>query len=492
MAVTFQRKRSMRGGRALLFGYFRREVGNTAAIMALLLVPLVGALSVGVETSNWFLIGRAAQNAADSAAVAAATNNSSIVVHGAQAEYLDEGQATAASYGFTNGSNNVTVSVASGQTCPDGTSTCYKATVSKVVPIYLTAIAGFRGDTTIGSVRAKTITNIAYAEAMNVGYPSCLTAVGSDTTVQGNSTAISGNGTPTASAPNCSIAAVGASPSTISCTGSNGLGAPYGFASAFSPSGNHQCTGTEAKPSASYTFCNPYAASGNSSCSAGTATAVSNAVTSASSTPCSVTTVAGHGNGNNATTYQMSAITASCTWSSGGNTLSLTGDLAPTSPMVVVVSGGGYLDMGTHSSSNITWIFTNSSGGPGTFASGSNINITAPDVPSNPLTPTVPGNPLNGIAAYQVASACTSSSLCDSWSLSGNNTVQVTGLLYLPYTNGSFQGAVGETSTGNCFVSVFNTFSDGGTGLLLDEKGCANAGLTSLPQVQRSYVALVK
>jgi hypothetical protein len=481
----------MRRGRGLLFGYFRREVGNTAAIMALLLVPVAGALSMGVEASNWFFLGRAAQNAADSAAVAAATNNSTIVVHGTQAEYLDEGQANAASYGFTNGSNNVTVDVLRSQTCPDATNNCYKVTITKLVPIYLTAIVGVRGDTTVGSARAQTIKAVAYAEAMNVGYPSCLTALGNDSTAPGNSTAISGNGTPTASAPNCSIAAVGSS-ATIGCTGSNGLGAPYGFASAFSPSGNHQCTGVEANPSASYTFCNPYAASGNSSCSAGTATAVSNAVTSASSTPCSVTTVSGHGNGNNATTYNMSAITASCTWASGGNTLTLTGSLAPSTPMVVVVSGGGNVDMGTNSSSNITWIFTNSSGGPGTFASGSNINITAPDVPSNPLTPTVPGNPLNGIAAYQVASACASSSACDSWTLSGNNTVQVTGLLYLPYTNGSFQGAVGETSTGNCFVSVFNTFSDGGTGLLLDEKGCTNAGLTSLPQVQRSYVALVK
>ena len=42
--------------------------------MGLLIVPLVGALGIGFEVSNWYMNGRGMQNAADAAALAAATN----------------------------------------------------------------------------------------------------------------------------------------------------------------------------------------------------------------------------------------------------------------------------------------------------------------------------------------------------------------------------------------------------------------------------------
>jgi len=43
-------------------------------MMGLLIVPLVGALGIGFEVSNWYMTGRNMQNAADAAALAAATN----------------------------------------------------------------------------------------------------------------------------------------------------------------------------------------------------------------------------------------------------------------------------------------------------------------------------------------------------------------------------------------------------------------------------------
>ncbi|WP_456856606.1 pilus assembly protein TadG-related protein [Bradyrhizobium sp. USDA 4501] len=46
-------------------------------IMGVLLVPLIGALGIGFEVSNWSMRTRGMQNAADAAALAAATNNSS-------------------------------------------------------------------------------------------------------------------------------------------------------------------------------------------------------------------------------------------------------------------------------------------------------------------------------------------------------------------------------------------------------------------------------
>ena len=52
---------------------FRREGGNVAPLMALLIVPIAGALALVIETGDWYLAQRNLQNAADSAAIAAAT-----------------------------------------------------------------------------------------------------------------------------------------------------------------------------------------------------------------------------------------------------------------------------------------------------------------------------------------------------------------------------------------------------------------------------------
>ncbi len=49
------------------------ERGTVAVIMGVLIIPLVGALGIGYEVSNWYMITRGMQNAADAAAIAAAT-----------------------------------------------------------------------------------------------------------------------------------------------------------------------------------------------------------------------------------------------------------------------------------------------------------------------------------------------------------------------------------------------------------------------------------
>ena len=48
--------------------------GTVAVIMGFLIIPLVGALGIGFEVSNWYLKARGMQNAADSAALTAAIN----------------------------------------------------------------------------------------------------------------------------------------------------------------------------------------------------------------------------------------------------------------------------------------------------------------------------------------------------------------------------------------------------------------------------------
>ena len=47
------------------------ERGAVSVMMGFLLIPLVGFLGLGFEVSNWYLITRGMQNAADAATIAA-------------------------------------------------------------------------------------------------------------------------------------------------------------------------------------------------------------------------------------------------------------------------------------------------------------------------------------------------------------------------------------------------------------------------------------
>jgi hypothetical protein len=438
--------------------------------MALALVPIIGAVSMGVEASTWFFMGRAAQNAADSAAVAAADNGAA---GGSGSAWLAEGRANARTYGFTDGSNNVTVSVVNGVTCPDGTAVCYQATVTKVMPIYMTRVVGYNGDTSIGTQRAKTITSVALAEATfnSIAFASCISAVGSDTNVpKANKTAISGDGTPAASGPGCSLSAVGPSPSSIGCTGSNGLGANYGFATGtISGSGNNNVCVTSSTLAPSFVFCDPFAASPASGCAASTyASAVSSAVSSAPS--CTATP----------TTFASPLASSACY----NTNFTVPGDLTgPSSGAVIVLTNGANLDMNGHSATNVTFIFTQgTASAPGSLTGqNSSVSISAPATGS-----------LSGIAVYQMASSSCTQSNCDNWTVTGSRTIDITGLIYLPYTNASFGGSVNTTSTGKCFISVFNSLAVNGTGYVLDRSGCSSDGLNSVPTVLRYRAALVK
>src|SRR5436190_23659678 len=77
------------------------ERGAISVIMGGLMIPLVGALAIGFEVANWYMTTRDMQNAADAAAVAAATD--------AKPNYDIEAKAGAARHGVADGANRVTV-----------------------------------------------------------------------------------------------------------------------------------------------------------------------------------------------------------------------------------------------------------------------------------------------------------------------------------------------------------------------------------------------
>src|SRR5947199_8705549 len=108
-------------------GLLADERGAISVIMGVLMIPLAGALAIGFEVSNWYMTTRDMQNAADAAAVAAATN--------AKSNYDIEAKAVAARYGFVDGANTVPVAASNTAACPAAPNTCSNLIMAGFVPL---------------------------------------------------------------------------------------------------------------------------------------------------------------------------------------------------------------------------------------------------------------------------------------------------------------------------------------------------------------------
>ena len=197
-----------------LLSLYKNQSGTVAVIMAFLLPILIAVFGLGFEITNWYLSTRAMQNAADASAIAAATNGSS--------NYNIEAAAVATQYGYTSGTNNVTVTASNAATCPADPSVtppCYSVTITSVVPLILTEVIGYLGNSTLNGARAQTLTSAAIANKPVIQTPICL--LGLDT----SGTAIRTNGAPNADFSGCTVMSNSAS----TCNGSN-LHATLGLA----------------------------------------------------------------------------------------------------------------------------------------------------------------------------------------------------------------------------------------------------------------------
>ena len=189
------------------------ERGAVSVIMGFLMIPLVGTLALGFEVSNWYMTTRAMQNAADAAVIAAATN--------AGSNYDVEAKAVAAQYGFVDGTNTVSVAVTNTAACPDGSgNTCYSATISGFVPLYLSQVVGFKGDANQSGSLEKKLSSVAVAKGGTGPQDVCLLALASSGVAQGIRT----NGSPTGNMNGCDSM----SNTAAQCNGSNlGLGISF-------------------------------------------------------------------------------------------------------------------------------------------------------------------------------------------------------------------------------------------------------------------------
>lgn len=402
---------------------WRNQRGSTAILFGITMPMLIGGLGLGFEVSNWYMIQRRMQNAADAAVLAAASN--------AGANYDIEGKAVSAQNGFTNGVSGVGVTVLQNVACPGGGTTCYSATITNSVPLYLSPVVGYAGSG--GSV--KNLVATAVAKKGTIQRPYCLLALASS----GTTTAISTSGTPTINLSGCSVK----SNTSANCNGHD-LGADYGDAvGTDSGCGKIQNSGRPATV-------DPYAA------------LASNipALSCGGSYPQAPSGTSWSG------TKNLSGNVMIC------GDLKLTANVTVNAPSgAVLIIQNGRLDTNgfmiqTSSGSGLTVVFTGTVSGSYTHApTGSGtLDIAAPT-----------SGPWAGVMLYQNPILTTGVNMA----AAGSTPIwHITGLVYLPHATVTLNGSVSKSTNGvSCVVLVVDHISISGSATIVPKGGCVSAGL---------------
>jgi Flp pilus assembly protein TadG len=413
------------------------ERGNIGIISAFVLPSLLAAFGLSFETAHWYQMQRLMQNAADSAAIAAATNASS--------SYASEAIAVAAQYGFQNGSNNATVTATNVAACPSGGTNCYRVTISEPTPLVLEQLVGYKGDTTLsGNVPAKMLTATAIAVQGTTPRAYCLFALASS-----GAQGITANGVPNANLQGCNVM----SNTSAVCNGHN-LNAGYGDAH-----GTSSGCGANQRSNVPV-MSDPYAYLASN--------IPANPCNSYPQEPAKKKDPVLPSSNQLSGSLNLSGRTIMC------GDVQLTGNVSLTtrSPGAVLVIENGQLDTNGYTlqslaGAGITVVFSgdNSSGYTHAPTGGGTLDIAAPT-----------SGPWSGVAIYQDPSLTSGVNI----SAAGNSpTWDITGLVYLPHSSVTFSGAVNKSSNGyTCFDLVVDNVTINGTGSILDEGQCAQAGLT--------------
>jgi hypothetical protein len=444
----------------LLARLARCHFASIAPMMALLLIPISGAIAFATELGGFYYVQRSAQNAADSAAIAAATNNNQT---GTGSTYLMEARAAAKPYGFVNGQGNQTVTAAV-TTCPAGTlagATCYEAIVSSVFPISFASVIGFVGDQASG--RGQRIS--ARAVAVTKGGSGTSTEACIRVKYQ-----LQTNGTPDANLSGCAVISEGG----MTCTG-GGLHADYAYAGgtvsgSCAEQTDHNLPMQTTFPPDDY---QPLAAANNlpskRSASCGSSTFPQLVKTSGKwGVPAA-----------NKSTNEISAGTP--TWAGTEQVfcgdVQLTGDVTLTGTSTLIIENGR-LDLNGHtistpgSTAAATIVFSGdnasaSSHYPTSLNGGGAIDIKAP---------TASGAAWKGVAIYQDPNLTSNVG----FTYTGNDPAwKITGVVYLPNATTTFSGIVNKASSGaTCLILIGYSVTINGTGKIIgDNTDCDTIGI---------------
>jgi len=413
-----------------LRAFLRNEDGASIIVIGLALPVLIGAMGLATEVSYWRLHHRAMQNAADAAAIAAATNGGS--------NYAAEGKAVAAQYGFQDGTKNVTVTVNNPNSAPGCAANCFVVNVSDQVPLYFSQVVGYKGNATVNGQAVSTITAGAVATSESA-YSYCLLALAGS-----GKQGITSNGAPKANLNGCNVM----SNTDATCNGHN-LNAAFGDAHGVSDG----CGRTQ--NSNVPVVSDPYSGL-------------------ASNIP---TDTCGGSYPQEPTKRSGPPLPSSNQWSgtySFSNSQVLCGDQQLTGDTTinnaVLVIENGQLDTNgyTLSGTGLTIVFSgsNSSSYQHIPTGGGTLNIAAPT-----------SGDWSGVAVYQDPKLTTNVDI----SAAGNSpTWNISGLVYLPHSSVTLSGAVNKSSQGStCFDLVVDNITINGTGsIFANDNQCSSAGLT--------------
>ena len=373
----------------------RDERGTVSVIMGLLIIPFMGFLAMGFEVSNWYLITRGMQNAADASVLAAAINNS--------ANYKTEANAVAALYGFVNGTNNVSIAVTNTAACPSGGNNCYSVTISGYTPLLVSQIVGYQGNANLGGSLQKSLSAVAVAKAATQPQDLCLLALAGS----GTTPAIHTNGAPTGNMNGCD---------SMSNTAANCNGHDLGLGISFAVGANSGCGAAQLHNDA---IADPYAHFATN-------------IPALNTSGCNNTYPQETHQGNHYTVATSNQLSGTMTLTAGNHFLCgdqlLTGNVTVNAPATgaVLIIENGQLDLNgntfqTSSGSGLTVVFSGTNGSythaptDNTNGSGGALNIAAPNS----------GN-WSGVAVYQDPSLTSGVDV----SAAGNSpTWDITGLI---------------------------------------------------------------
>jgi Flp pilus assembly protein TadG len=406
--------------------------GAVAVITALSLTALIGIAGLGTEVSMWYVKKRAMQGAADSAAYSAA-----IAGHAGENSTSTTALADAIStqYGYTNGSNNVTVTVnnpplSGGQT---SNSLAYEVIIKQTEPLLISALFMTSG----ANITARAVA----ATTGGTGGNGCILAL--DT---GNIAGVVNSGNSTVNINNCSMYVNSDDPNgaltmsgsvTINAWSAYMVGSPNITAPAQLNTSHGTFPGSQAAT-------DPYA--GTPVPTPGTCTPGYSVITSNKALPpgtyCNGMTIAGAAN--------VTLSPGVYVFNSGA--LNIGGTTSVTCP--TCVNGAG-----------VTIVLTgNNTNGYSTIsvAGGADVNITA----------TTSGT-YSGIAVYGGPNAPSTHSN----SFNGGSNQNITGAIYFPSQTVNFTGGA-STGGAQCTQLIANVIQIVGNTTF--NNNCTNAGTKSI------------
>lgn len=411
-----------------LLRFLRDRSGNVIVTAALALPVVLGSFGLGAEGASWFATKRALQNAADAAAIAAATN--------AGSTYAVEAKGVAARYGQADGVDGVTVTADNSVACPAGAGAgpCYQVTVSRPMPLMLSQVVGYGGNGTLNGSPAQVIsaTAVAVQGPTKRGY--CVLALGTS----GKDPALTSDGAPDADLSGCNVM----SNTGATCNGHN-TGADVGDAH-----GKNNGCGVVQHSNVSKAS-DPYA----------------DLAKNIPADPC---------NGVYSPPPAKKKDPYAPLTSSGPQcgTKGLNGDMTITQDTTLVIYNGDLALNGhtlqTAEGASLTLIFAGSNSYSHTITGDGVLDFAAPAKDS--------GSVWQGVAIYQAPNLTNSVDM----TYAGNSpTWDITGAVYLPHATATFKGAVNKATNGaSCFVLVADTIVVSGTANILARGECDKAGVT--------------